>query len=78
MQKKNSYKAAGLFVLIGLISLGAVVFHFVSKKFSLNSDELVVMYFEESISGLSVGSSVVFKGVEVGKVAKIKLLANIK
>ena len=78
MQKKNSYKAAGLFVLIGLISLGAVVFHFVSKKFSLNSDELVVMYFEESVSGLSVGSSVVFKGVEVGKVAKIKLLANIK
>lgn len=78
MQKKKTYKATGLFVLIGLISLCAVVYHFVSKQFSLNSDELVVMYFEESISGLSVGSSVVFKGVEVGKVAKIKLLANLK
>lgn len=78
MQKKKTYKAAGLFVLVGLISLGSVIYHFVSKQFSLNNDELVEMYFEESISGLSIGSSVVFKGVEVGKVAKIKLFANLK
>lgn len=78
MQKRKTYKVAGMFVLIGLISLGAVVYHFVSKQFSLNDDELVVMYFEESIGGLSVGSSVVFKGVEVGKVAKIKLITDLK
>lgn len=78
MQKKKTYKTAGLFVLIGMISLCAVIFHYVRKQFSLNNDELVVMYFEESISGLSVGSSVVFKGVEVGKVAKIKLMANLR
>lgn len=34
------------------------------------------MYFEESINGLNVGSPVVFKGVQIGKVASIELIAN--
>ena len=57
---------------------GCIVFNYVINKFTPNQDDLVVMYFEESIRGLSVGSSVVFKGVEVGKVADISLLANLK
>jgi paraquat-inducible protein B len=39
---------------------------------------MIVMYFEESIRGLSVGSSVVFKGVEVGKVVKIRLITDLE
>lgn len=78
MQQKKTYKMVGLFVIIGLAALAGVVLKYASQRFTTNEDDLVVMYFEESIRGLSVGSSVVFKGVEVGKVADISLLANLK
>ena len=78
MQQKKTYKIVGLFVIIGLAALVGVVLKYASQRFTTNQDDLVVMYFEESIRGLSVGSSVVFKGVEVGKVADISLLANLK
>ena len=52
--------------------------HYVGKKFAADSSNLVVMYFEESISGLTVGSPVVFRGVEVGKVVKIRLVSDLK
>ena len=78
MQQKKTYKMVGLFVIIGLAALAGVVLKYASQRFTTNQDDLVVMYFEESIRGLSVGSSVVFKGVEVGKVADISLLANLK
>ncbi len=78
MQQKKTYKMVGLFVMVGLASLIGVVLNYASQRFTTNQEDLVVMYFEESIRGLSVGSSVVFKGVEVGKVADISLLANLK
>ena len=78
MQSKKTYRTTGLFVIIGLISFIGIVLNFVAEKFTTNEDDLVVMYFEESIQGLSVGSSVVFHGVEVGKVKSINLLANLK
>ena len=34
------------------------------------------MYFDESLRGLNVGSSVMFKGVEIGQVSRIELVAN--
>lgn len=77
MQQKKTYKIVGLFVIIGLAALVGVVLKYASQRFTTNQDDLVVMYFEESIRGLSVGSSVVFKGVEVGKVADISLLADL-
>jgi paraquat-inducible protein B len=46
------------------------------EKFFPNNDNLVVMYFDESVKGLTVGSSVVFKGVEVGRVSRIDLIAD--
>lgn len=78
MQQKKTYKMVGLFMVVGLASLIGVVLNYASQRFTTNQEDLVVMYFEESIRGLSVGSSVVFKGVEVGKVADISLLANLK
>ena len=78
MQQKKTFKMVGLFVLIGFIGLGAIIFYYVQKQFETNEEDLVVMYFEESIRGLNVGSPIVFKGVEIGKVAKIKLLMNLK
>lgn len=78
MQNKKTYKMTGLFVIVGIVSFIGIVFNYVTNKFTTNEDDLVVMYFDESIRGLSVGSSVVFKGVEVGKVKNISLQANLK
>ena len=58
----------GIFALILIISLRNSIFK--------NDKDTVVMYFEESLRGLNVGSSVMFKGVEVGQVSRIELVAN--
>ena len=58
----------GIFALILIISLRNTIFK--------SDRDIVVMYFDESLRGLSVGSSVMFKGVEVGQVARIELVAN--
>ena len=76
MAKKKTYKMVGLFVLLGFACLGGIIFHYTKQKFFEDDADVAVMYFEESINGLSVGSSVVFKGVEVGKVSKINLVFN--
>ena len=78
MQQKKTYKMVGLFIVVGLATLIGVILNYASQRFTTDKEDLVVMYFEESIRGLSVGSSVVFKGVEVGKVADISLLANLR
>jgi paraquat-inducible protein B len=78
MQQNKSYKAVGMFVFLGLLCLGGIIFYYAEKHFSHDDSQYVVMYFEESIQGLNVGSSVVFKGVEVGKVVKIRLLTDVK
>ena len=78
MQNKKTYKMTGLFVIVGIVSFIGIVLNYVTNKFTPNEDDLVVMYFDESIRGLNVGSSVVFKGVEVGKVKDISLQANLK
>jgi len=78
MQQKTTYKMVGLFVVVGLLAFAGIILNYAGQKFTTNKDDMVVMYFEESIRGLSVGSSVVFKGVEVGKVADISLLADLK
>lgn len=73
----KTYRLTGLFVLVGILCFAGIIGYFVKQKFATNQDDLVVMYFDESIRGLSVGSSVVFKGVEVGKVESISLRANL-
>ena len=76
MRREPNTKMIGLFMLIGLaILIGAIGFHLKDKLFP-SKDHIVVMYFEESIKGLNIGSPVVFKGVEIGKVVRISLIAN--
>ena len=76
MQKKKTYKMTGLFVIVGLLCFLGIIFYFVSSKFTINKNAMIVMYFDESIGGLSVGAPVVLSGVEVGKVVKIKLIPD--
>ena len=78
MQQNKTYKLAGLFIIIGLVCLFGIVFYNAGKKYMTDKKDLVVMYFEESIRGLSVGSPVVLQGVEIGQVSKIKLITDVQ
>lgn len=78
MQKQKKYKITGLFVIIGLSCFFGIMAYFISSKFTINKNDMIVMYFDESIGGLSVGAPVVLSGVEVGKVVKIKLIPNLE
>lgn len=76
MQNKKTYKMTGLFVIVGLMCFFGIIAYFISSKFTINKNAMIVMYFDESIGGLSVGAPVVLSGVEVGKVVKIKLIPD--
>lgn len=76
MKKEPNKKAIGLFIIIGFalffLLIGQSVFH----KIHADTKDLAVMYFNESLQGLSEGSPVIFQGVEVGKVTRIVLVTN--
>jgi len=78
MRRKPNNKLIGLFILCGVALFFATVGMFVSDKMMQDGNRLVVMYFSESIKGLDVGSPVVFKGVAIGKVAKIDIITDLK
>ncbi len=72
MKTKVSPAVVGLFVLgalllgvISLLSFGGVNF--------FNKPERFVVYFDESVHGLDLGSPVKFRGVRVGRVVAVKL-----
>src|SRR5258708_7854008 len=72
MSQRANPTLIGVFVFGAiLIAIGAGVFFgsadFFSKK------QTYVSYFNQSVSGLQVGSSVKFKGVTIGKVTKVLL-----
>ena len=76
MSKKPNTTAVGVFVLIGFLILFGIIGKFMLDKFNSSQNNLVVMYFQESVKGLSVGSPVVLEGVEVGKVISIELITG--
>jgi len=75
MSKKASKTAIGGFVVgaLALIVVGVLIFG--SGKF-MTKTETYVMYFEGSVRGLNVGAPLVFRGVKIGSVTNIQLLAN--
>ena len=78
MSKAPNKKLIGLFSIIGVSIFIGIVLIFVGDKVFNRNNTMLVMYFEESIKGLTIGSSVSFKGVEIGKVSKIDLMTDIK
>lgn len=78
MRRKPNNKLIGLFIICGVALFFATVGMFVSDKMMKDGNRLVVMYFSESIKGLDVGSPVVFKGVAIGKVAKIDIITDLQ
>lgn len=75
MSKKANKTAIGGFVVgaLALIVVGVLIFG--SGKF-LTETEAYVMYFEGSVKGLNVGAPLVFRGVKIGSVTRIQLVAN--
>jgi len=75
MSKKSSKTAIGGFVVgaLALIVVGVLIFG--SGKF-LAKTQTYVMYFEGSVRGLNVGAPIVFRGVKIGSVTRIQLVAN--
>jgi len=72
MARKTSKFMIGLFVTIGiLIGMVAVVWLGASKYFE--KGQTYVTYFDESVQGLQVDSTVKYRGVEAGRVEKIRV-----
>jgi len=72
MAKKTSQFMIGLFVIIGvLIGLIAIIWLGASKYFEKGG--VYVTYFNESVQGLQVDSTVKYQGVDVGRVVKIRV-----
>lgn len=75
MSKPVSKTAVGAFVLCALtLFVLSILWLGGSRLFS--NDMEYVLYFDGSVSGLSTGAPVVFRGVPMGSVTRINLVAN--
>lgn len=72
MEERVGYAAAGLFVLVGLGLLIAAGL-WIGADLSRTEYQSYHAYMEESVSGLSRGALVSYRGVEVGRVEAIRL-----
>lgn len=73
--KKANPTLIGVFVLgaIALAIAGVIIFG--SGKF-FEQRTKIIMYFEGSVNGLSVGAPLKFKGVPIGQVSEIRLMVD--
>jgi phospholipid/cholesterol/gamma-HCH transport system substrate-binding protein len=62
----------GLFVILGVV-LGVVAIIWVGATSYFQKGDTYIAYFDESVQGLQVDSSVKFRGVEVGRVESIRV-----
>jgi len=78
MKKTPNKKLVGLFTVFSIAIFAGIVIMFMGNSIFEKNDNQIVMYFEESINGLIIGSPVSFRGVEIGKVSKIDIMADTK
>ena len=76
MDTKINFFKIGLFVIVLIVSLLFVVFWLGKFGFEKKKFDEYTIYFKESVSGLNIGSSIKYKGFEVGNVSEIKLNPN--
>jgi paraquat-inducible protein B len=76
MQRQPNRIFIGMFTIFGVFIFGSIIMMFVGDKIIKSEQDELVMYFDESIKGLNVGSPVLFRGVEIGKVSYIDLIAD--
>jgi phospholipid/cholesterol/gamma-HCH transport system substrate-binding protein len=61
----------GIFVIIGMIILGAFIVIPIGMKMSHRTKTYIAFFEHESLQGLEQGASVKFNGVSIGKVQKV-------
>jgi ABC-type transporter Mla subunit MlaD len=76
MAVKTNYFRLGLFVLVALAILFALLF-ILGGRSLFEPKVIVETYFDESVSGLKVGSPVEFRGVPLGQVTEITISARV-
>lgn len=77
MTGKTSKFLIGLFVMAGiLLGVGVIVWIGASKYFQKGST--YVTFFDESVQGLQMDSSVKYRGVDVGRVERIRVAPDYK
>jgi len=72
MARQSTNLIIGLFVILGVV-LGVVAVIWVGATSYFQKGKTYVSYFDESVQGLQVDSSVKFRGVEVGMVETIRV-----
>lgn len=75
MSRKANPITIGLFVSGAFVLLTGLVVFFGTAQF-YEKTEKFILFFDESVNGLSVGSAVKFKGVPVGQVTRIMIRAE--
>ncbi|WP_419763663.1 MAG: MlaD family protein [Arcobacter sp.] len=73
MDTKINFFKIGLFIVISTALLLGVVFWLGKYGFEDKKFDKYAIYFKESISGLNIGSTVKYRGFEVGSVEEIKI-----
>ena len=76
MDTKINFLKIGLFVIALIFSLLILVFWLGKFGFEKKKIDEYSIYFQESVSGLNIGSSIKYKGFDVGTVSEIKLNPN--
>lgn len=77
MKGKTSRFLVGLFVIAGiLLGIGIIVWIGASKYFQKGAT--YVTFFDESVQGLQMDSSVKYRGVDVGRVERIRVAPDYK
>ncbi len=72
MEKKAHYYLVGVFVTISFISLIGFTIWLASPSIRGNGD-LYTVYFADPVDGIAEGTTVTYRGVDVGKVQKVRL-----
>ena len=70
-----NYAKIGLTVVLGVVAIVATLIY-LGGAWGKGEEILVETYYDKSVSGLSVGSAVNFRGVKVGEVKEIAFVGN--
>lgn len=72
MARQSTNLIIGIFVILG-VALGVIAIIWVGATSYFQKGVTYISYFDESVQGLQVDSSVKFRGVEVGRVESIRV-----
>jgi phospholipid/cholesterol/gamma-HCH transport system substrate-binding protein len=72
MARQSTNLLIGIFVILGIV-LGVIAVIWVGATSYFQKGETYVSYFDESVQGLQMDSSVKFRGVDVGRVETIRV-----